>query len=59
MNSELRFIYVCSPYRGNLTEILQNTKKAQKYCEQVIKEGAVPIAPHLIKINWSFYTGKR
>lgn len=39
-----RYIFVCSPYRGN---ILENTKKAKEYCREIAKNGDLPIAPHL------------
>lgn len=38
-------IYVCSPYAG---DILGNTQRARKYCQYVLQEGGVPLAPHLL-----------
>ena len=38
-------IFICSPYRGDIT---QNTENAKHYCKTVIKStGKIPIAPHL------------
>lgn len=38
------FIFVCSPFRG---DIEHNTEQARKYCRQVSELGKIPIAPHL------------
>ena len=35
--------YICSPYRGDIS---QNTDNARKYCRFAIEHGAIPIAPH-------------
>lgn len=40
----LKNIYVCSPYRG---DIITNVYKAKKYCQEIVKLGYMPIAPHL------------
>lgn len=37
-------IYVCSPCRGDLQK---NMNRARRYTKQIIKEGHVPITPHL------------
>lgn len=37
-------IYVCSPYRG---DIEQNVENAKKYCRYILLQGMIPIAPHL------------
>lgn len=42
--SDKPFIYVCSPYRG---DIEKNTALAREYCRQVYEAGYSPIAPHL------------
>ena len=47
MSEKLNFIYVCSPYRGNLTEMIRNMNNTAEYCAAIVKEGAVPVAPHL------------
>ena len=38
------FVYVCSPFRG---DVEHNAKQAQKYCRQISELGKIPIAPHL------------
>ena len=37
--------YICSPYRGDVTE---NQRKACEYCQDATARGYVPIAPHLL-----------
>lgn len=39
-----KLIYVCSPYRGNISA---NVKAARKFCRQVYEQGDIPVAPHL------------
>ena len=38
-------IYICSPYAGNTEE---NTAFARQACGYAIRQGAVPLAPHLL-----------
>lgn len=40
----LKKVFVCSPYRG---DVKNNVKKAIDYCKYVVKQGYLPIAPHL------------
>ena len=40
-----RIIYICSPYAGNTEE---NTAFARQACGYAIRQGAVPLAPHLL-----------
>ncbi len=40
----MKLVFICSPYRG---DIEANARKAEEYCKFAIKEGHVPIAPHL------------
>lgn len=40
-----RMIYICSPYVGNTEE---NTAFARQACGYAIRQGAVPLAPHLL-----------
>lgn len=47
MMTPYKLIYVCSPFRGNLTEMIRNSNNTAAYCASIAKEGAVPIAPHL------------
>ncbi len=39
-----RIVYIASPYKG---DIKRNLRKAAKYTEAAIKQGAIPITPHL------------
>lgn len=38
------FIYVCSPYSG---DVIRNIQNAQRYCRFALEKGNIPIAPHL------------
>lgn len=38
-------VYVCSPYRG---DVKGNEEKARAYCKFAAKKGVLPIAPHLL-----------
>jgi hypothetical protein len=38
-------VYVCSPYAGDVSG---NTGRARKYCRFVVRQGAIPFAPHLL-----------
>lgn len=40
----MRKVYVCSPYSGNVEH---NIEKAKDFCNEVLLEGNMPIAPHL------------
>lgn len=40
----MRFIYVCSPYRG---DVVRNMNFAQECCRDIFKHHHIPIAPHL------------
>ena len=40
-----KLIYVCSPYRGDIST---NTEQAKGYCRKIVQEGDIPIAPHLL-----------
>ncbi len=39
-----RIVYIASPYKGDMK---RNLRKAAKYTEAAIKQGAIPITPHL------------
>lgn len=41
----MKFVYVCSPLRG---DIETNVRRAHGYCRFVIQQGALPLAPHAI-----------
>lgn len=38
------YIYVCSPYKG---DIETNTEAAKKYCRYINKRGSIPLCPHI------------
>ena len=38
------FVYICSPYRDNPRV---NVMRARKYCKFAVRQGKLPIAPHL------------
>ena len=38
-------VYICSPFAGD-TE--KNTEKARRYSRFAVKNGAIPLAPHLL-----------
>lgn len=41
----LPIVYICSPYSG---DVEGNTKAAQAYSKFAVKQGTIPLAPHLI-----------
>ncbi len=38
-------LYICSPLRGDVEQNIQN---AMEYCAQAVREGYIPIAPHVM-----------
>lgn len=38
-------VYICSPYAGNIAE---NTRRARRYCQFAVEQGAIPLAMHLL-----------
>lgn len=40
-----RLVYICSPYAGDVN---RNVENAKRYSRFAVKEGYVPIAPHLL-----------
>ena len=44
MESVNKFVYVASPFAGDVEE---NIKKTKGYCKFVVDEGMIPLAPHL------------
>lgn len=42
--AEMPFVYICSPYRGNPRV---NVMRARNYCKFAVKQGKLPLAPHL------------
>lgn len=45
MDAKRPVVYICSKFRG---DIGANTEMARRYCRYAIRQGAVPIAPHLM-----------
>jgi hypothetical protein len=41
----MNIVYICSPYRG---EIGKNVKSTKRYCQFAVRQGVVPLAPHLL-----------
>jgi len=39
-----RKVFICSPYRG---DVEHNVEMAKGYCRKAVKDGCIPIAPHL------------
>ena len=37
-------VYICSPFAGN---VAKNTENTREFCRFAVKQGAIPIAPHL------------
>jgi len=44
MENFSKFVYVASPFAGDVEE---NVRKTKEYCKFVADEGMVPLAPHL------------
>lgn len=42
--AEMPFVYICSPYRGNPRV---NVMRARNYCKFAVRQGKIPVAPHL------------
>lgn len=42
-------VYICSPYAG---EIEKNVKAAQEYSRFAVEKGYIPIAPHLLFLQF-------
>ena len=40
-----KLVYICSPYAGDIDG---NTAKARRYSRFAVKQGYVPVAPHLL-----------
>ena len=37
-------VFICSPYAG---DVARNIENARRYCGFAVKQGAIPVAPHL------------
>ena len=38
-------VYICSPYAG---DVLNNERKARRYCQFAVRKRAIPVASHLL-----------
>lgn len=38
-------VYICSPFAGDIESNIQNTRR---YCVFAVRQGVIPIAPHLL-----------
>ncbi len=38
-------VYICSPYSG---DVLRNTRKARTFSRFAVRQGAIPVTPHLL-----------
>lgn len=38
-------VYICSPFSGDTDK---NTQKARRYCRFAVRNGCIPLAPHLL-----------
>lgn len=38
-------VYICSPFSGDIDG---NTQKARRYCRFAVRNGCIPLAPHLL-----------
>jgi len=46
MSDKSKLVYICSPYATG--DVHENVEKAKEYCNLALKEGFVPVAPHLL-----------
>ena len=46
MSDKSKLVYICSPYATG--DVKENVEKAKEYCKLALKEGFVPVAPHLL-----------
>lgn len=43
-DQKYEWVFICSPYAGNIVE---NTRKALRYCKFAVENGKLPICPHV------------
>jgi len=43
-NRDSPFVYICSPYAGDLEG---NAERARRYCRFAVDSGKIPVAPHV------------
>jgi len=41
----MNIVYIASPYAG---EVERNIRNAKRYCQFAVRQGVVPLAPHLL-----------
>lgn len=46
MSDKSKLVYICSPYATG--DVQENVEKAKEYCKLALKEGFIPVAPHLL-----------
>ena len=46
MSDKSKLVYICSPYATG--DVQENVEKAKEYCRLALREGFVPVAPHLL-----------
>lgn len=44
-NGKRKFVYICSPYSG---DVEKNTQNARRYSKYAVGRGVIPLAPHLL-----------
>lgn len=43
-----QYVYICAPFRGDLTEQIKNMRDTEKHCRDLLlEEGEIPVAPQL------------
>ena len=46
MSDKSKLVYICSPYATG--DVQENVEKAKEYCKLALKNGYIPVAPHLL-----------
>lgn len=46
MSDKSKLVYICSPYSTG--DVQENVDRARVYCRLALKEGFIPVAPHLL-----------
>lgn len=41
----MKIVYIASPYAG---DVEKNVERAREYCSIAVKQGVLPVAPHLL-----------
>ncbi len=45
----MKTVYIASPYRGDVDN---NTRMAKRYCSYAVRNGVIPICPHIYFTNF-------